>query len=89
MKDVRGLDATPLDRMPDRYGRLRALVTADECARLLDLGYEVRLHRHYPIQPLDAGLIATDESVQQWLDERLAEVRPSDSPPPTRTARKR
>ena len=75
-KDLGRLDDMPLDRMPDRYGRVRALVTAEECARLLDLGYEVRLHRHHPIEPLDARLIATDESVQGWLDEILAAARP-------------
>jgi len=71
----------PLDRMPDRYSRLRALVTAEECARLLDLGDEVRLHRHHPVEPLDARLIDTDESVQSWLDEILAAASPE---PPTK-----
>jgi hypothetical protein len=88
MKDVNGLDAVPLDRMPDRFGRLRVLITADECAQLLDLGYEVRLHRHYPIQPLDARLIATDKSVEQWLEERLAPVRPADTRPPKRATKR-
>jgi hypothetical protein len=68
-KDLRPLDDMQLDRLPDRYGRIRALVTAEECARLLDLGYQVRLHRHHPIEPLDGRLIATDESVQRWLEE--------------------
>jgi hypothetical protein len=74
--DLGQLDDMELDRMPDRYGRVRALVTAEECVRLLDLGYEVRLHRHHPIEPLDTSLIATDESVQHWLDEVLAAARP-------------
>jgi hypothetical protein len=89
MKDVHGLDAVPLDRMPDRRGRLRVLITADECVRLLDLGYEVRLHRHHPIQPLDPKLIATDEAVSRWLEERLAPFRPADVPPPAGRKRKR
>jgi hypothetical protein len=78
-KDLRLLDDMQLDRMPDRYGRLRALVTAEECARLLDLGYQVRLHRHHPIEPLDARLIETDDSVQHWLDEIVAAVNPEGS----------
>jgi hypothetical protein len=78
-KDLRLLDDMQLDRMPDRYGRIRALVTAEDCARLLDLGYQVRLHRHHPIEPVDARLIATDESVQGWLDEIAAAADPEGS----------
>jgi formate dehydrogenase maturation protein FdhE len=77
----------PLDRIPDRYGRVRALVTAEECARLLDLGYQIRLHRHHPIEPIDARLITTDESVQRWLDEILAAARP-EAPAKSRKTRK-
>jgi hypothetical protein len=84
-KDLGRLDDMPLDRMPDRYGRVRALVTAEECARLLDLGYQVRLHRHHPIEPLDARLIATDESVKRWLDEILAAARSEAPTKPSRT----
>ena len=58
-KDLPRLDDVPLDRIPDRYGRLRALLTAEECADLLDMGYEVRLRRHHPIKALDPELIAT------------------------------
>lgn len=68
-KDLRRLDDMQLDRLPDRYGRVRVLVTAEECAQLLDLGYQVRLHGHQALEPLDPRLIATDESVQAWLDE--------------------
>lgn len=64
-------DTLGIDLVPDRRGRIRALLTADECVRLLDLGFEVRLHRAHPIQPLDPGLIETDESVRRWLEARL------------------
>ena len=87
-KDLGRLDDMPLDRMPDRYGRVRALVSAEDCARLLDLGYQVRLHRHHPIEPLDAHLIATDESVKRFLDEILAAARseaPSNASKPRKT----
>jgi hypothetical protein len=89
MKDLSGLDAVPLDRLPDRYGRLRALVTAEECARLLDLGYEVRLHRHHPSEPLDPGQITSDASAQRLLEERLASVRPAIARGPARSKRNR
>ena len=65
------LDELDLDRVPDQGGRIRALLTADDCVRLLDLGFEVRLHRAHPVRPLDPRLIETDESVRRWLDERL------------------
>jgi hypothetical protein len=70
------LDGLDLDRVPDRYGRFRALVTAEDCARILNLGYEVRLRRHHPSGPLDPKLIATDESVKRWIEERLGSIRP-------------
>ena len=85
-KDLSGLDNVALDRLPDRYGRLRALVTAEDCAQLLELGYEVRLHRHHAIGPMDPRLIETDKSVQGWLEERLASIRPDE---PAKRARPR
>ena len=88
-KELASLEDLHLDRLPDRYGRLRALVTAEDCARLLDRGYEVRLRRHHPVKPLDPGLVATDESVQRWIEERLAEVRPGTATTKPTTRRKR
>ena len=77
MKDLSGLDSVPLDRMPGEPGRARALVTADEIVQLLDLGFEVRLHRHHPIQGLDAGLIASDRELRRTLEERFKSLRPT------------
>ncbi len=73
-KDIRELDAEPLDRMPDRYGRLRVLITAEGIVDLVDRGYEVRIRRHHPIQPFPRELIATDQSVQQWLEETFGDL---------------
>ena len=84
MDDVRGLDAFDLDRFPSPPDHVRALVTADECARLLDLGFEVRLNRHYPVKPLDPSLIAPDEAVDRWFEERLASLPPNARPRPRR-----
>jgi hypothetical protein len=63
--------------MPGQPRRARALVTADEIVQLLDLGFEVRLHAHLPIQGLDARLIATDASLRRTLEVRFAAVRPA------------
>lgn len=60
-----------IDRVPDPKGQLRALLTADDCVRLLDLGFEIRLEHAHPIRPLDRSLIETDESVRRWLEEKL------------------
>jgi hypothetical protein len=73
--------------MPDARGRLRALLTADEIVTLLDLGYEIRLHRHLAIQPMDPELIAADEPFKRSLEQRFASVRPT--PAPARTTKKR
>jgi hypothetical protein len=62
-------DHLDVDRVPDAKGRVRALLTVDDCARLVDQGLEVRLYRAYPYEPLDPGLIMTDESFRRWLDD--------------------
>jgi len=58
-----------IDRVPDPKGRVRALLTADECVGLLDQGFEIRLYHAHAVRPLDPSLIETDESVRLWLDE--------------------
>ena len=65
---IRRLD---IDRVPDPKGLIRALLTADDCVKLLNLGFEVRLHHAHPVRPLDRSLIETDESVRRWLNEKL------------------
>lgn len=74
--DLAGIRAMGLDVLPAPGGEVRALVSIGECIALLDAGYEVRLHRHYPIEPVDPSLIATDAEARRWLKGRLAEIRP-------------
>ena len=64
-------DHLDIDRVPDAKGRVRALVTIDDCVRLLDQGLEIHLYHAHPVGPLDPALIETDESVQRWLDQEL------------------
>ncbi len=64
-----------VDRVPDAKGRVRALVTADDCVRLLDQGLEIRLYHAHPVRPLDPALIETDESVRRWLDKKLRGIK--------------
>jgi hypothetical protein len=66
--EIRRLD---IDRIQDPKGEIRVLVTADDCVRLLDHGFEVRLQHAHPVRPLDRTLIESDESVRHWLDDRL------------------
>lgn len=79
-KDFSGLEAIALDRLPDP-DEIRVLVTAADCAALLDAGFEVRLHHHYPIEPVDPTLIASDKEAKHWLAGRLAEIRPDTTQP--------
>src|SRR5213079_802810 len=44
-------DDLDVDRVPDAKGRVRALITVEDCVRLLDRGLEVRLYRAYPLDP--------------------------------------
>jgi hypothetical protein len=72
------IDHLDIDRVPDPKGLVRALLTADDSVRLLNLGFEVRLHHAHPIRPLDRSLVETDESVRRWLKEKLRGLIPAD-----------
>jgi hypothetical protein len=63
-----------LDRVPDPQGGVRLLIMPDEIARLLDLGYEVRLYRNVPVEPLRPELIADDEQALRWLEDRVSGI---------------
>jgi hypothetical protein len=69
-----------IDRVPDPKGQVRALLTAEDCVRLLDEGFEIRLHHAHPVRPLDPASIETDESVRRWLDEELKGLERSTGP---------
>ena len=69
-----------LDRLPDPHGGVRLLVSPAEAAELLDRGYEVRLHRHVPVAPLGAELVATDDAVEAWLAERVEGIPREEAP---------
>lgn len=67
-----GVSELDLDRVPDPDGGVRVLVDQDEIARLVAQGFEVRLHRAVPVQPLDPALIATDADVDAWYTQRMS-----------------
>ncbi|MGW6906213.1 hypothetical protein [Streptomyces sp. NPDC054940] len=71
IRDLEGVADLDLDRIPDPEGEVRVLVTPDECRRLLESGYEVRLHAVVPVRPLPAELVAQDDSVMAWLEEHV------------------
>ncbi|WP_055523690.1 hypothetical protein [Streptomyces graminilatus] len=70
-RDLLGVADLDLDRIPDPEGDVRVVVTAEECRRLLESGYEVRLHAQVPVRPLPAELVEQDDSVRAWLEERV------------------
>jgi len=63
-----------LDRVADPEGGVRLLVDQDEIARLVTAGFEVRVRRALAVQPLDPALIADDDGVRAWFDERTRAV---------------
>ena len=69
-----------IDLVPDPKNKVRALLTADDCVRLLEQGFEIRLHHAHPVRPLDPALIETDESVRRWIDEGLRGIDRSAGP---------
>ncbi len=68
LKEIATLD---LDRLPGPPEEVRVLLTIDEAARLVQRGFEVHLLKAHPVQPLDGALVATDDAVEQWLEERV------------------
>ncbi len=60
-----------LDRVPDPEGRVRLIVTSEDAARLVELGYEVRLLWALPVRPLDRALVADDSGTRAWLEDRV------------------
>ncbi|QEV59772.1 hypothetical protein CP982_14350 [Streptomyces spectabilis] len=70
-RDLRGVADLDLDRIPGPEGAVRVLVSADDCRRLLESGYEVRLRALVPVRPLDSELVEGDDAVRAWLAERL------------------
>ena len=63
-----------LDRVPDERGDMRVLVTFEEVVRLLDRGYEVRLRRRLPVQPLDSALVMDDAEAERWMHDQLTGI---------------
>ena len=66
-----GVSALDLDRVPDPAGGVRVLVDPNDISRLVAQGFEVRLHRAVPVQPLDPALVSADEDVLNWLTARI------------------
>ena len=73
--DPKALEKLDIDRIPDPTGVIRALVTPADCVRLVNQGFEVRLHRAYPVQPLNPKLIEPDDSFKRWLDNRIQNIK--------------
>jgi hypothetical protein len=69
--DVGRVDDLDVDRVPDPQGEARVLVDVAECLRLLEAGYEVRLQRAVPVKPLNAQLLADDDEVSSWIEQRV------------------
>jgi hypothetical protein len=70
-KDLERVADLDLDRIPDPDGQVRLLLTVDDSVRLLEDGYEVRLHRVLPVRPLEQELVESDEAARAWLEERM------------------
>jgi hypothetical protein len=72
--EVVRVDDLDVDRVPDPEGGVRVLVDVAECVRLLDGGFEVRLQRAVPIQPIDPRLVSSEEDTRSWIEQRVREA---------------
>lgn len=73
--ELRRVDDLDVDRVPDPEGEVRVIVDAEDCRRLVDSGFEVRLLRSVPVRPIDQRMVATEEDARSWLDSRIREAR--------------
>lgn len=73
--DPNWIEKLDIDRVHDPTGLIRALLTPADCVRLVNQGFEVRLHNAYPVEPLDPSLIQTDDSVKRWFDARVQSIK--------------
>jgi hypothetical protein len=71
---VARVDDLDVDRVPDADGQIRVLVDIQDCIRLLDSGFEVRLQRAVPIQPLDSRLVSSEEDTRSWIEQRVRDA---------------
>lgn len=71
-----------VDRVPDSKGRIKAILSIDDCVRLLAEGFELRLHRAQQIGPLDRSLIVTDKAFKKWIDGQLSGMKDKPMPEP-------
>jgi hypothetical protein len=78
--DAKLIEKIDLDRVPDPQGQIRALVTTADLVKLLDQGFEVRLHQAYPVQPLNPKLIESEDSFKRWLDKTVQGIKGAKKP---------
>lgn len=64
-----------LDRVPDPKGPVRVLMDAEDAARLVAAGYELRLVKAHPVQPLDPSMVMDDEAARSWLESQTRGLR--------------
>jgi len=72
--DVARVDDLDVDRVPDADGETRVLVDVHDCIRLLAGGFEVRLQRAVPVQPLDSRLVSSEEDARSWIEQRVRQA---------------
>jgi hypothetical protein len=69
------IEKLDIDRVHDPTDQIRALLTPEDCVRLVNQGFEVRLHNAYPVEPLNPSLIQTDDSVKRWFDAKVQSIK--------------
>ncbi|MET0522696.1 MAG: hypothetical protein ABW156_12120 [Jiangellaceae bacterium] len=73
--EMAGVADLDLDRVPDPEGEIRVLIDADDIARLVRQGFEVRVHGEVPVRPIDPALVSDDAAVQDWFEEQVRPAR--------------
>jgi hypothetical protein len=71
---ARAVAELDLDRIPGSRDEVRVLVNAEDLARLLERGVEVRLIHAHPVRPLHRSLIIDDDASRSLLEERTRGV---------------
>lgn len=71
LSDVPPLD---LDRVPGPPGEVHVLLSIEDAARVVQLGFEVHLKRACRVKPFDAALVFDDDHMRLDLQDRTADV---------------
>jgi len=75
-------DNLNVDRVPSAESEVRALVSLEECVRLVEEGFEVRLYSVLDETSFPKGLLVKDADFNKWIREAKSALDANTEPEP-------